>query len=238
MGEAIARHDGLLNAAIDAHDGYVFATGGDGLAAAFARAGDAVRAAVEAQAALFAERWPAGVSMSVRMGLHSGEADERENGFFGTAVNRAARIMSVARGGQILMSAVTASLAGGVPGVEMRPVGLAPSAGGERTRRRGRRSRRRRRPEHDPTACRCRRGQPAPAGDGVRGRSGRAAPPGGRPVGPAAGDIDGFRWGREDAHGDRDRLVEQRPVSGRACGWSSWPRWVSATRSPPRWRRR
>ena len=60
MGEAIARHDGLLNAAVEAHDGYVFATGGDGLAAAFARAGDAVRAAIAAQAALLAEEWPDG----------------------------------------------------------------------------------------------------------------------------------------------------------------------------------
>jgi class 3 adenylate cyclase len=55
MGEAIARHDGLLHAAIDARDVYVFAAGGDGLAAAFARAGDAVRAAIDAQAALLAE---------------------------------------------------------------------------------------------------------------------------------------------------------------------------------------
>lgn len=123
MGEAIARHDGFLNAATDAHDGYVFATGGDGLAAAFARAGDAIRAAVDAQAALLAEEWPEGVPLSVRIGLHSGEADERESGFFGSSVNRAARIMSVARGGQILASAVTASLAAGVSGVEMRPVG-------------------------------------------------------------------------------------------------------------------
>ena len=120
---AIARHDALLNAAIEAHDGYVFATGGDGLAAAFARAGDAVRAAVAAQPALLAEEWPEGVPLSVRMGLHSGEADERENGFFGPAVNRAARIMSVARGGQILASAVTAGLVSGGSGVELRPVG-------------------------------------------------------------------------------------------------------------------
>ena len=123
MAEAIARHDGLLHAAVDAHDGYVFSTGGDGLAAAFARAGDAIRAAVDAQAALLAEEWPDGVSVSVRMGLHSGEADERENGFFGAAVNRAARIMSVARGGQILISAVTAGLVAGVSGVELCPVG-------------------------------------------------------------------------------------------------------------------
>ena len=115
----------------------MFAKGGDGLAAAFARAGDAVQAAVDAQAALFDERWPVGVSMSVRMGLHSGEADERENGFFGAAVNRAARIMSVAQGGQILISAVTASLATRSTGGGAAPGRLAPSAGGERARRPG-----------------------------------------------------------------------------------------------------
>ena len=120
---AVARHDGLLHAVIEAHEGYVFSTGGDGLAAAFARAGDAVRAAVEAQAAVLAEEWPDGAALSVRMGLHSGETEERENGFFGPAVNRAARIMSAARGGQILASAVTASLASAVGGVELRPVG-------------------------------------------------------------------------------------------------------------------
>ena len=63
------------------------------------------------------------MSLSVRMGLHSGEADERDGGFFGAAVNRAARIMSVARGGQILLSAVTAGLVAGVTGVELRLVG-------------------------------------------------------------------------------------------------------------------
>src|SRR5262245_12449325 len=102
MGEAIARHDELVHAAITAHDGSVFATGGDGVAAAFGRAGDAVRAAVAAQAELLAERWPGGVSLSVRMGLHTGEVDERDGDYFGPAVNRAARIMSVAGGGQVL----------------------------------------------------------------------------------------------------------------------------------------
>jgi predicted ATPase len=123
MRVAIARHDALLHAAVDEHGGYVFATGGDGFAAAFARAADAVSAAVAGQAALLAEVWPDGASLSVRMGLHSGEADEREGGFFGAAVNRAARIMSVARGGQILLSAVTAGLVSGVTGVELRLVG-------------------------------------------------------------------------------------------------------------------
>ena len=90
MRDAMARHDTLLDAVITEHDGYVFATGGDGVAAAFARAGDAVRAAVAAQAALLGEAWPPDVSLSVRMGLHSGETDERDGSFFGAVVNRAA----------------------------------------------------------------------------------------------------------------------------------------------------
>ncbi len=123
MRVAIARHDELLHAAIDRHDGYVFATGGDGLAVAFARAADALCAAIDAQAALLAEVWRGDVSLAVRMGLHSGEADERDNGYFGAAVNRAARIMSVAHGGQVLTSALTAELAAGTPGIELRRVG-------------------------------------------------------------------------------------------------------------------
>ena len=134
---------------------------------------------------LLAERWPAGMSISVRMGLHSGEADERENGYFGVGgepgsahhVGGARRPdPDVSRDGE----PGRRSIGGGDA-----PGGLAPSAGGERTRRRGHGPRRRRRPEHDPTACRRRRGQPAPAGDGVRGRSSRAAPPSGWPVGAA-----------------------------------------------------
>jgi predicted ATPase/class 3 adenylate cyclase len=123
MREAVARHDAILHAVISSHDGYVFATGGDGVAAAFARAGDAVGAAIGVQAALLAEQWPDGLSMLVRMGLHSGEVDERDGDYFGPAVNRAARVMSVARGGQILMSAVTAGLVSPVAGMELRPVG-------------------------------------------------------------------------------------------------------------------
>src|SRR3954447_23026936 len=88
-----------------------------------ARAGDAVRAAVDPQAALPAEGWPECVSNSVRMGSQSGEADERENGFVGAAVNRAARIMSVARGGQVLTSAVTGSARGWSAGSGDGPAG-------------------------------------------------------------------------------------------------------------------
>lgn len=113
MRAALERHDSILRSAIDGHDGYVFSTGGDGLAAAFARAGDALQAAVDAQVALADEAWPDSAPLRVRMGLHTGEVEEREGDYFGTAVNRAARLMAAAHGRQVVCSGVTASLAGG-----------------------------------------------------------------------------------------------------------------------------
>jgi predicted ATPase/class 3 adenylate cyclase len=110
MRAALARHDELLRAAIEPHGGYVFSTGGDGLGAAFARAGDGAAAASEAQASLRAEPWPEGVAVRVRMGLHTGEAEERDGDYFGPAVNRAARLMASGHGGQVLCSSVTAEL--------------------------------------------------------------------------------------------------------------------------------
>ena len=112
MGAALARHDALVRGAIEAHDGYVFATGGDGFAAAFARPHDAVATAQAAQAALGVEAWPAEAVLRVRMGLHTGVVDERDGNYFGSAVNVAARIMAAGHGGQVLVSAVTAGLVG------------------------------------------------------------------------------------------------------------------------------
>ena len=110
MRDALARHDQLVRGAIERHGGYVFATGGDGFAAAFGRAGDAVSAAIETQAALNAEAWPKDAVIRVRVGLHTGEAFEREGDYFGPAVNRTARLMALANGGQVLCSSVTAEL--------------------------------------------------------------------------------------------------------------------------------
>jgi predicted ATPase len=111
MGAAIARHDELVRSAVEAHGGYVFSTGGDGFAAAFARAGDAIAAAVGAQVALAGESWPADATIGVRMGLHTGEAEERDGDYFGSAVNRSARLMALAHGGQVVASAATADVA-------------------------------------------------------------------------------------------------------------------------------
>jgi class 3 adenylate cyclase len=89
MRTALARHDVIVRDAIDRRGGYVFATGGDGFGAAFGRAVDALAAARDAQAALAAERWPEAAVLRVRMGLHTGEVDERGGDYFGPAVNRA-----------------------------------------------------------------------------------------------------------------------------------------------------
>jgi predicted ATPase/class 3 adenylate cyclase len=110
MRQALQRHDTILRSAIDGHGGYVFSTGGDGFAAAFARAGAAVAAAADAQIALGVEPWPEGAAIRVRMGVHTGEAEERDGDYFGSAVNRTARLMGVAHGGQVVCSAVTAGL--------------------------------------------------------------------------------------------------------------------------------
>ena len=112
MRPSLARHDAIIRKAIDAHSGYVFSTGGDGFAAAFGRAADAVAAAAEAQAELAAQQWPGGLELRVRMGVHTGESTERDGDYFGSAVNRAARLMAAGHGGQVLVSAATAAVLG------------------------------------------------------------------------------------------------------------------------------
>jgi predicted ATPase/class 3 adenylate cyclase len=111
MRKAVARHDQLLHGVIAGHDGAVFATMGDGLAAAFPTASAAVSCAVEAQRLLDHESWETVRPLRVRMGLHTGEAELRDGDYFGTAVNRAARLMAVGHGGQIICSSSTAEVA-------------------------------------------------------------------------------------------------------------------------------
>jgi class 3 adenylate cyclase len=79
----------------------VFATGGDGFSAAFSSAVDAVMAAVESQRELVESD---AIPFGVRMGLHTGEAVERDRSYDGKEVNRAAGLMAIAHGGQVLVS--------------------------------------------------------------------------------------------------------------------------------------
>ncbi len=110
MKAALARHDELLRRAVEANHGHVVKTTGDGLHAVFASPADAVTAAVAGQRAVAAEDWGATGGLRVRMGLHTGEAELRSGDYFGPALNRAARLMAVAAGGQSLVSQTTADL--------------------------------------------------------------------------------------------------------------------------------
>ena len=112
MRQSLQVHDVILRGVIAAHRGYVFATGGDAFAAAFHSAGDAIAAAVAGQVELQSTEWPGSLTLEVRMGLHTGEADERDGDYFGPTLNRASRIMSVASGGRVVASAIVAELAG------------------------------------------------------------------------------------------------------------------------------
>ena len=123
MRTAVARHDEIIRQAIASRGGHVFASGGDGVAAVFARADGAIGAAVLAQIGVAAETWPVTTPLQVRMGVHSGEADERDGDFFGAVVNRAARVMSVALGRQVLVSKLTSSLAGQLSEIDLIDVG-------------------------------------------------------------------------------------------------------------------
>jgi class 3 adenylate cyclase len=95
MKVALAAHDDALRAAIEAHGGWMFKHTGDGVCAAFTSARAATDAAISAQRAL---------GLPVRMGIATGEAEQRGDDYFGPALNRAARVMAVGHGGQILVS--------------------------------------------------------------------------------------------------------------------------------------
>ena len=105
---AECRH--LLRSAFHQWQGYEVDTQGDAFFVAFARASDAVAAAVDGQRALASHPWPDGVTVRVRMGLHTGEPHLTSEGYVGLDVHRAARIMSAGHGGQVLLSRTTSDL--------------------------------------------------------------------------------------------------------------------------------
>ena len=107
---ALEAHDTLLRSVVEAAGGTVFKTTGDGLLAAFERPGAAVRAALAGQRALQDHPWPTSVPLQVRMAIHSGDAEVRDGDYFGPALNRVARLLSIGHGGQVLVSAAGAAL--------------------------------------------------------------------------------------------------------------------------------
>ena len=109
---ALAAHDEVLRAAIEAHGGFMFKHTGDGVCAAFASPRSAVDAAVAAQRAL---------ELPVRMGVATGEAELRDGDYFGTVLNRAARVMAAGHGGQVLLDGTTAGLCSSIDLIALGP---------------------------------------------------------------------------------------------------------------------
>jgi predicted ATPase/class 3 adenylate cyclase len=106
----LARHDEILRRCIEGNGGNVFKTIGDAFCGAFSTAFDGLRAALDAQLALLAEKWKVLDGIRVRMALHTGTAEERDGDYFGPTLNRVARLLSIGYGGQTLVSLVTAEL--------------------------------------------------------------------------------------------------------------------------------
>lgn len=109
MDRALRRHDALIEEEVGAHGGHLLKTKGEGDAtfSVFARATDAVAAAIACQRRFEAEDWPAGALIRARCVVSTGEAVERDGDYFGTAVNRVARLRGLASGGDVLLAQST-----------------------------------------------------------------------------------------------------------------------------------
>ncbi len=123
MRSALAVHDGVLRSAVEGAGGWLFKHSGDGVCAVFGSARAAVDAAVGAQR---------GLGLPVRMGVATGEAQERDGDYFGPVLNRAARVMGAGHGGQILVAASTAALVDGVELVDLGEYRLRDLSGATR----------------------------------------------------------------------------------------------------------
>jgi LuxR family maltose regulon positive regulatory protein len=128
MSAALARHDVILRETIAAHGGVVFKTVGDAFHGVFATASAAVDAALALQRALHAEGSTSTCQLRVRVALHTGVAELRDGDYFGPPLNRVARLLAAAHGGQILLSLATEELVRDQlpPHVSVRDLGTHP----------------------------------------------------------------------------------------------------------------
>jgi WD40 repeat protein/class 3 adenylate cyclase len=115
MAQALVRHDELIADCMEAHGGRLIKSMGEGdsTVSVFDSAPQAVEAAVAATRALSAERWPGGLRIAARFGIHTGEAERRGADYFGPTVNLAARLRSQADGEEVFLSSVAADLVRG-----------------------------------------------------------------------------------------------------------------------------
>jgi len=125
MRHALAKHDRILRASSEANGGFVFKTIGDAFCMAFHTAHQAVACAVQVQRELHGESWDGIGAMKVRVALHTGPAELRDDDYFGPSLNRVSRMLAAAHGGQTLVSRVTEELVRDYlpPDVRLRELG-------------------------------------------------------------------------------------------------------------------
>src|ERR1700752_4695427 len=112
MRVALEAHNEVLRSTVAANGGEGFTYTGDGMCAGFPSPRSAIDAAIAAQRAR---------GLPVRMGIATGEAELRGDDYFGTVLNRTARVMAAGHGGQILLDGATAALASGVDLISLGP---------------------------------------------------------------------------------------------------------------------
>lgn len=123
MAERLSEHDSRLSLCVDDHKGSILKHTGDGIIASFTDAGAAVSCAISMQRSL-ADLEVDVDSLRIRIGVHAGPVLRREGDLFGPVLNRAARIMSAAHGGQIIVSDVVRAAAGDAGSSEFIDLGL------------------------------------------------------------------------------------------------------------------
>ncbi|MEX1208020.1 MAG: adenylate/guanylate cyclase domain-containing protein [Acidimicrobiia bacterium] len=125
MKKALSDHDEVIRKIVDAHGGKVFKHTGDGALAVFGAAADGLVSAADLARRLADQVHPDVGALKVRIAVHTGDAEERDDDYFGPALNRTSRLLSVANGGQVLVSLITERMAGGVvgEGISFRDLG-------------------------------------------------------------------------------------------------------------------
>ena len=128
MRKAMEGHDHIVDDCLTQHHGTEVPSGraGDSILAVFPRAVDAATCALSLQRAFAAERWPAEVTLEIRVALHSGEAELRQGQYHGQVLNRCARLLATCHGGQVLLTSATEQLLVDElpPSTELRDLGV------------------------------------------------------------------------------------------------------------------
>lgn len=125
MATALFRHDAILEETIRLYGGKVVKHTGDGFFAVF-EGGEPLQCALEIQNRVGRENWEPLTELRVRVALHTGQAIRRGDDYFGLDVNRTARLLNAAWGGQILLTCELARISRAPDGGELKDMGTHP----------------------------------------------------------------------------------------------------------------